>query len=97
MKTDLLDHDLNRLAEKRVKARLGWYTHATLYAIVITGLALLGWWQGRVWPIAPALGWGLGLTMHGLSVFVWGKGSRLRANLVQRERDRLQQRQPGKP
>jgi hypothetical protein len=31
--------------------------------------------------------------MHGLSVFVWGSGSRLQAGMVRRERERLQQRQ----
>ena len=87
--------DLDRLAERRVNARMGWYTHATVFAIVISGLALLGWWQGRFWPIAPALGWGLGLLIHGLAVFVWGSGSRLRAGMVQRERERLQHRQAG--
>jgi len=38
-------------------------------------------------------GWGLGLLIHGLVVFVWGSGSRLRAGMVQRERERLQHRQ----
>jgi hypothetical protein len=92
MKNTTFNTDLDHLAERRVKARMGWYTHATIYAIVISGLALLGWWQGRFWPIAPALGWGLGLAMHGLSVFVWGSGSALRAGMVQRERERLEKR-----
>ena len=92
MKTIPFPSDLERLAERRVNARLGWYTHATVYASVITGLALLGWRQDRWWPIAPALGWGLGLAMHGLSVFVWGSGSGLRAGMVQRERERLEMR-----
>ena len=95
MKNTHFNTNLDRLAERRVKARLGWTTHATVYAIVISSLTLLGWWQGRFWPIAPALGWGLGLAVHGLSVFVWGSGSRLRAGMVQRERERLQQRQVG--
>ncbi len=86
--------DLDHLAERRVRARLGWYAHATVYAFVISGLALLGWWQGRYWPIAPALGWGLGLAMHGLAAFVWGRGSQLQEGMVRRERERLQQRRP---
>jgi len=57
MKTTAFNTDLDRLAERRVSARMGWYTHATVYAMVISGLALLGWWQGRFWPIAPALPW----------------------------------------
>ncbi len=95
MKTTTAHTDLDRLAERRVNARMGWYTHATIYAIVMSGLTLLGWWQGRFWPVAPALGWGLGLAMHALSVFVWGSGSPLRAGMVRRERERLQQRQVG--
>jgi hypothetical protein len=96
MPTDVLPPELERIARKRVKARLGWYTHALVYACVIGGLALIGAWQGRYWPIAPALGWGLGLLMHGLSVFAWGTGSRLQDDMLQRERERLvQQQRPG--
>lgn len=92
----VLPPELERIARKRVKARMGWYTHALIYACVIGGLALVGAWQGRYWPIAPALGWGLGLLMHGLSVFVWGTGSRLQDVMLQRERERLaQQQRPG--
>lgn len=92
----VLPPELERIARKRVKARMGWYTHALIYACVIGGLALVGAWQGRYWPIAPALGWGLGLLMHGLSVFVWGTGSRLQDGMLQRERERLaQQQRPG--
>jgi hypothetical protein len=87
----VLPPELERIARKRVKARMGWYTHALIYACVIGGLALVGAWQGRYWPIAPALGWGLGLLMHGLSVFVWGTGSRLQDVMLQRERERLAQ------
>ena len=86
--------ELERLARRRVKARLGWYTHATVYLLVIGGLALLVVWQGRLWPVAPALGWGLGLLMHGLAVFVWGQGSDLQERMVRRERERLMRQPP---
>jgi hypothetical protein len=85
-----LPPELERLARRRVKARLGWYTHATVYVCVMSGLAALGWWQGRFWPIGPALGWVLGLLMHGLGVFVLGGGAGLREEMLQRERQRLQ-------
>ena len=84
-----LSPELERLAQKRAGARLGWYTHATVYVTVITGLVLLGAYQGRFWPMAPALGWGFGLLMHGLRVFAMGKGTGLRERLVQKERERL--------
>lgn len=91
-----LTPELERLARRRVKARMGWYTHATIYVLVISGLALLGAWQGRYWPIAPALGWGLGLLMHGLAVFVWREGAGLPERMLQEERERLL-RQPPAP
>ena len=86
--------ELGRLARRSVKTRLGWYTHATVYLLVIGGLALLVVWQGRLWPVAPALGWGLGLLMHGLAVFVWGQGSDLQERMVRRERERLMRQPP---
>ena len=92
----LSPEQIDAMASRRVSARLGWYTHATVYACVIGGLALLGAWQGRYWPIAPALGWGLGLAIHGLRVFAAGAGSELRNGMIERERQRLQrQRSPG--
>lgn len=81
--------ELERLAHQRAKSRLGWYGHASLYLIVITALALIGWWQGRLWPVGPALGWGLGLAIHGARVFLGGMGAGLGERLVQRERQRL--------
>lgn len=84
-----LSPDQERLAQRRAKARLGWYTHAFIYVCVISGLTVLGWWQGHLWPVAPALGWGFGLLMHGLGVFGFGAGSDLRQRLVEQERQRL--------
>ncbi len=50
----------------------------------------------RPWSVFPLLGWGLGLALHGISVFMLGTGSDLRERLVQKERERLQRRQgPG--
>ena len=84
-----LSPELERLARQRAKARLGWFGHASLYLTVITGLALIGWWQGRMWPVGPALGWGLGLAIHGARVFLADMGAGLGERLVQRERQRL--------
>ena len=84
--TAALSPELERLAGQRAKARLGWFGHASLYLIVITSLALIGWWQGRMWPAGPALGWGLGLAIHGARVFFADMGAGLGERLVQRER-----------
>ena len=50
----------------------------------------------RPWSVFPLLGWGLGLALHGISVFMLGTGGGLRERLVQKERARLQRQQgPG--
>lgn len=84
---------IDALARHRASAKLGWYTHACVYTGVIGGLAVLGAWQGRYWPLAPALGWGFGLAIHGLRVFAFGAGSGLRNHLFENERQRLLSRQ----
>ncbi len=84
-----LSPELERLAERRAKAKLGFFVHALVYAVVITGLSLLAFSQGKIWSLWPAAGWGLGLLMHGLGVFGFGPGSALRERLIERERERL--------
>ena len=84
-----LPPELERLAQRRAKARLGLMGHATVYAVVISGLALLGWWQGQTWPVGPALGWGFGLAIHAAKVLFVDIGAGLRERLVERERNRL--------
>lgn len=78
---------LEHQAQRRASAQFGWLVHAGVYLAVNTGLLLLAWAQGRPWVIFPALGWGLGLALHGAVVFA--KGSSLKQRLVERERRRL--------
>lgn len=82
--------DLDRLARRRAGAKLGWRLHATVYVCVNLGLAALAWHQGRHWAVYPALGWGLGLVMHGLAVHWWMPGSGRFERLVAQERATLQ-------
>ena len=83
---------LERLAHQRAGAKLGWYVHAFFFGVV--NLVLLALSQhgfgNRPWSVFPLLGWGLGLALHGVSVFVLGRGDGLRERLVQQERARLQ-------
>ena len=83
---------IERLAHKRAAAKLGWYVHAFFFVIVnlvILALSRHGFGQ-RPWSVFPFLGWGAGLALHGVSVFVLGSGNSLRERLVQKERERLQ-------
>lgn len=99
MKTPLSTEEIDRLARKRAGAKMGWYIHATVFVLV--NLALLAMSQygfgTRNWSVKPVLGWGLGLVLHGISVFVLGGGSGLRERMVQRERKRLLRQQSEPP
>ena len=92
MNTPLSSDEIDRIARKRAGAKLGWYIHAALYVVVnLAVFAVSKYGIGtRPWSVFPLLGWGLGVVLHGVSVFVLGSGSGLRERLVQRERERLQ-------
>eukprot|EP01030_Chromulinospumella_sphaerica_P029494 gene29494-29933_t len=63
--TQLSPAELERLARKRAGAKMGWYTHALVFVLVNAGLALLAALHGQQGAVFPALGWGLGLAIHG--------------------------------
>jgi hypothetical protein len=93
----LSPEEIERLAHKRAGAKLGWYFHAAVYVLVNVFLfasAYFGF-RSRPWNIYPLLGWGLGLALHGVSVFVLGTGAGLREQMVKKERERLQRQQNG--
>lgn len=93
MPPTLSPEEIERLAQRRAARKMGWYLHALVFVVVNTGLALLSGFTGRRWAIYPLFGWGLGLLVHGIVVFVAPVGGGLRERLVQRERERLQREQ----
>ena len=99
MPNDLSSEEIDKLARRRANAKMGWYTHAAIFTLINLYWFLSSEYGfGRHgWSAKVLLGWGLGLALHGFSVFVLGRGSSLRENMVQRERERLlreQNRQP---
>lgn len=95
MPQPLTPDDIDRLARRRAGAKLGWYAHAAAFVIVnlvVFSMSRYGF-GNRPWSVYPLLGWGLGLALHGISVFVLGTGSGLRERMVQKERERLQREQ----
>lgn len=65
-------------AKERVEAIKGFYGNLLAYCIVIPFLAYLNYkTTGFPWVLFPILGWGFGLTMHGMEAFgtnpIWGK------------------------
>ena len=89
--------EIDRLARRRAGAKLGWYVHAVFFVLVnavIFAMSRYGLGQ-RPWSVYPLLGWGLGLALHGVSVFALGSGSGLRERMVQKERERIERAQNG--
>jgi hypothetical protein len=89
MNTTNTPDNLERLARRRAGAKLGWYIHAAVYIAVNLLLAMLSAMSDRHWAVFPAFGWGLGLAIHGIVVFVVTGGGGLHDQMVQRERERL--------
>lgn len=58
-------------AQKRVEDIKGFYGNLGSYVIVIGGLAILNivTYPKHLWFLYPAIGWGLGVLVHGMSVF----------------------------
>jgi hypothetical protein len=83
---------IERIAIRRVKAKMGWFFHATIYVCVNAFLIAASLLQGRNWHWFSMLGWGLGLTIH--SAAVWFKasdtGSQWRDRMIAKERASLE-------
>ena len=75
-----MDQNLQRIARRRVRAKLGLYIHATVYVVVNAFLALV---QSQAtpqfhWSLWPLAGWGIGLAIHAAVVLLGNSGMRER-------------------
>jgi steroid 5-alpha reductase family enzyme len=85
--------DLEARARRRVGMKMGWYIHATVYALVNLGLWAIATVTGRgSWNLWPLAGWGLGLAIHGIVTFIGLRGDGLRERMVRAEVERLRDR-----
>ena len=95
MNQPLSAEKIDRIARRRTGAKLGWYAHAAVYVLVnlfVLSTSEYGFGT-RAWSVKPLLGWGLGLALHGISVWFLGAGGALRERMVQKERERLLRQQ----
>ncbi len=69
--TQSISEDRYLKAQKRVEDLKGFYGNLTSYLVVNTGLMILNLITSpdRLWFIYPLLGWGIGVVLHGMSVF----------------------------
>jgi 2TM domain len=88
----MTNQELYKVAQKRAKAKLGFYIHATVYVLVtVFQIGINSFTTPAVmWSIFPALGWGLGLTAHYLAVFILADW-RMKEFLIEDEVARLQE------
>lgn len=65
------EKELYDRAKKRVEDLKSFYSHLFVYVAVNSGLFLLNILTSprHLWFYWPLIGWGIGLTIHGLSVF----------------------------
>ena len=80
---------IERLARRRAGAKLGSYLHASVYILVNLLLVTLSVASGRHWAVFPAVGWGIGLAVHGVVVFLVTGGGGVYERLVKAERNRI--------
>ena len=89
--------EIDRLARRRANAKMGWFVHAGVYLMVNLMLAALAVADGRAWAIYPALGWGVGLALHGATVWLLPAGGSLLESMAKREREKLAAASKGDP
>jgi uncharacterized membrane protein YdbT with pleckstrin-like domain len=65
------------LARKIAQRKVGFIRHAVTYLTVMAALAIINnvTWGGYQWWLWAALGWGIGVTSHFLSAFLYQSGS----------------------
>ena len=99
MPAPMSPEEIEHLARRRAGAKMGWYTHACVYVIVNLGLFAMSshGFGHRPWSVFPVLGWGVGLALHGISVFLLGRGSAFRDRMVAREREKLRRELERRP
>jgi len=90
MKFDVDTDDIDRLARRRAKSKLGWFIHAAAYVLVNLLLIALSLARGKDWALFPLLGWGAGLALHGMAVWLFAPGGDMLEGMVERERTRLE-------
>lgn len=83
------EKEIYKIANRRANVKLGFYIHLTVFMTVnllMLSINLLTT-PNFFWAAFPFLGWGIGLALHGLGIFVFGDAKN---KLVANEINRLQ-------
>ncbi|NNE86542.1 MAG: 2TM domain-containing protein [Silicimonas sp.] len=73
-------------AKKRVEAKMGFYTHLSVYAAVILFLAAINFLtSSTLWFHWPMLGWGIAVAIHAFTVFVFPGRFAVTEQMIEKE------------
>lgn len=74
-------------AKKRAEEKMEFFTHLTTYVVINIILVIINLLTspGYHWFYWPLLGWGIGIVLHGMNVFVYGEGSSLKDRMIRKE------------
>lgn len=86
----LEDQSVEARAERRVRRKMGFLTHAFIFIVINVVLVAVNGVTGEPhWARFPLFGWGLGLAIHGLVTFLALQGDGLRRSMLAREIETL--------
>ena len=86
----MTDQETYTRARKRAQGKLYFYNHLIVYVVVIGFLFAINLFTSSeyLWVVWPMLGWGIGLALHGASVYLGGGESETLDRMTQRELER---------
>jgi len=86
---DRIPDSIEARAHRRVRRKLGFYKHATVFVVVNLGLFALSEFTGRPFSRMALMGWGFGLLVHGVLTFVSLQSEGLRERMIRQEIERM--------
>ncbi len=81
-------------AKKRVEAKMGFYTHFSVYAAVILFLAIINFVTSSdtIWFHWPMLGWGFAVAIHAVFVFLFPGRFAVTEQMIEKEIGKARER-----
>ena len=96
MAIKLSEEEIYEEAKKRVEEKKGFFIHLAIYVVVNIFLIII--WAvtnpgGYPWFIWPIIGWGIGVVIHGLSVFIFTRKTGWEQRELEKEVQKLKNQQ----
>ena len=91
------DEELRKKAKKIAKDKIGFYVHFIIYIVVNAFLFIQWYWitegEGFPWVLTTTIGWGVGIVIHFLAVFVIGpQGEKIQGKIEEKEYKKLKEK-----